>query len=72
MEVTLFIERRFEEEFRKCVERFESMAIVDTIEPVHTKEWIYMIVEDTNETNCFIEDLFLLGRRYEWITNLPY
>lgn len=72
MEVTIMIHRNFEKDFRSCVSEFNSMAIVDRIPSRGFACYIYMIVEDTNETDTFLEDLFKLGQLFEKMTNLPY
>lgn len=69
MEVTILIPRTSEETFRECVCKFDSMAIAETVQ---RNEWIVFVLEDTEETDHFADDLFELGRLFEMMENLPY
>lgn len=63
MEVKLFIERKFENEFRRSIEMMNSMAIGKVME---RNEYLVFVVEETNEdSETFLVELFFLGIWFE-------
>lgn len=64
MEQTILIEKRFENLFRQCTCKFNSMAIAAVKEPKKLPHHLQIVIESTDDDDKFIEDLFYLGKAY--------